>query len=132
MSSFKNLDEVRRLERLAVIDKLILRMAVWELQHQPDTPPAVIVNEALELARARRPDIVLLDIYMPGKNGVEVLKELAPEMPKTGFIMITGNEDEEVARRGPRTDGTGTTSGCAITASQAWPVSASMAAPTTI
>ena len=54
--------------------------------------------EALELARARRPDIVLLDIYMPGKNGVEVLKELAPEMPKTGFIMITGNEDEEVAR----------------------------------
>ncbi|MCR4374385.1 MAG: transcription antitermination factor NusB [Acidobacteria bacterium] len=40
-----------RLERLAVIDKLILRMAVWELQHQPDTPPAVIVNEALELAR---------------------------------------------------------------------------------
>jgi N utilization substance protein B len=40
-----------RLERLAVIDKLILRLAVWELQHQPETPPAVIVNEALELAR---------------------------------------------------------------------------------
>jgi N utilization substance protein B len=40
-----------RLERLAVIDKLILRMAVWELQHQPETPAAVIVNEALELAR---------------------------------------------------------------------------------
>jgi N utilization substance protein B len=40
-----------RLERLAVIDKQILRMAVWELQHQPETPPAVIVNEALELAR---------------------------------------------------------------------------------
>jgi N utilization substance protein B len=40
-----------RLERLAVIDKLILRLAVWELQHQPDTPPAVIVPEALELAR---------------------------------------------------------------------------------
>jgi N utilization substance protein B len=40
-----------RLERLAVIDKSIIRLAVWELQHQPDTPPAVIVNEALELAR---------------------------------------------------------------------------------
>ena len=40
-----------RLERLAVIDKSILRIAVWELQHQPETPPAVIVNEALELAR---------------------------------------------------------------------------------
>jgi N utilization substance protein B len=40
-----------RLERLALIDKSILRLAVWELQHQPETPPAVIVNEALELAR---------------------------------------------------------------------------------
>jgi N utilization substance protein B len=40
-----------RLERLAVIDKSILRLAVWELQHQPDTPSAVVLNEALELAR---------------------------------------------------------------------------------
>lgn len=54
--------------------------------------------EALELARAQSPDIVLLDINMPKKNGLEVLKELAPEMPKTGFMMITGNEDEAVAR----------------------------------
>jgi N utilization substance protein B len=40
-----------RLERLAIIDRLILRMAVWELRHPDDTPPAVIINEALELAR---------------------------------------------------------------------------------
>ena len=40
-----------RVERLAVIDRLILRMAVWELQHATDTPPAVVLNEALELAR---------------------------------------------------------------------------------
>ena len=41
-----------RLERLAVIDRLILRMATWELQRQPETPPAVVINEAIELARA--------------------------------------------------------------------------------
>jgi N utilization substance protein B len=40
-----------RLERLAVIDRLILRMAAWELRHAADTPPAVVLNEALELAR---------------------------------------------------------------------------------
>jgi len=40
-----------RVERLAVIDRLILRMAVWELQPATDTPPAVVLNEALELAR---------------------------------------------------------------------------------
>jgi N utilization substance protein B len=40
-----------RVERLAVIDRLILRMAVWELQHAADTPAPVVLNEALELAR---------------------------------------------------------------------------------
>jgi transcription antitermination protein NusB len=40
-----------RLERLSVIDRLILRMAIWELQHESDTPPAVVLNEAIELAR---------------------------------------------------------------------------------
>ncbi|OGS07284.1 MAG: hypothetical protein A2270_08645 [Elusimicrobia bacterium RIFOXYA12_FULL_51_18] len=55
-------------------------------------------TEALELARAKRPDIILLDINMPKKDGVEVLRELSQEMPETGFIMITGNEDDEVAR----------------------------------
>ena len=40
-----------RLERMAVIDRLVLRLAAWELRHQTDTPPAVVMNEALELAR---------------------------------------------------------------------------------
>lgn len=40
-----------RLERLAVIDRLILRMAIWELKHGTDTPVPVILNEAIELAR---------------------------------------------------------------------------------
>ena len=40
-----------RVTRLAVIDRLILRLAAWELRHEPDTPPAVVLNEAIELAR---------------------------------------------------------------------------------
>jgi N utilization substance protein B len=40
-----------RLGRLAIVDRLILRMAVWELQHEVETPPAVVLNEAIELAR---------------------------------------------------------------------------------
>ena len=40
-----------RLERLAIIDRLILRMGAWELQHESDTAPAVVIDEALELAR---------------------------------------------------------------------------------
>jgi N utilization substance protein B len=41
-----------RPERMAVLDRLILRMAVCELQRQAAEPPAVVINEALELARA--------------------------------------------------------------------------------
>jgi N utilization substance protein B len=40
-----------RLERMAVIDRLILRMAVYEFTYRPDTPRTVVINEAIELAR---------------------------------------------------------------------------------
>jgi N utilization substance protein B len=39
-----------RLERMPVIDRLIVRLGVYELRADPETPHAVIINEALELA----------------------------------------------------------------------------------
>jgi N utilization substance protein B len=40
-----------RIERMHVMDRLILRLAVYEFLFEPDTPGKVIINEALELAR---------------------------------------------------------------------------------
>ena len=40
-----------RLERLAAVDRNILRLALYELLHHPETPPAAVINEALEIAR---------------------------------------------------------------------------------
>ena len=40
-----------RPERMALIDRLILRLAICELLREAPTPPAVVINEALELAR---------------------------------------------------------------------------------
>ena len=40
-----------RLERMNVLDRLILRMAIYELLHERATPAKVVINEALELAR---------------------------------------------------------------------------------
>ena len=40
-----------RPERMAILDRLILRMAVCEMLRDKSTPPAVVINEALELAR---------------------------------------------------------------------------------
>jgi len=40
-----------KMERMPAIDRNILRMALYEILHHPETPGAVVINEALELAR---------------------------------------------------------------------------------
>lgn len=39
------------LERLANVDRNLLRMAVFELKYLPDVPPKVVMNEAIEIAK---------------------------------------------------------------------------------
>jgi N utilization substance protein B len=41
-----------RLERMTRVDRNILRLGAWELAHRPDVPAAVILDEAVELAKA--------------------------------------------------------------------------------
>jgi N utilization substance protein B len=41
-----------RLERMARVDRNVLRLGTWELAHRPDVPRAVILDEAVELAKA--------------------------------------------------------------------------------
>jgi N utilization substance protein B len=41
-----------RIERMAVIARHVQRLAVYDLLAEPATPPRVVINEALELARA--------------------------------------------------------------------------------
>ena len=40
-----------KLERMAVVDRNILRIATYELRHRPDIPPKVSLNEAIEIAK---------------------------------------------------------------------------------
>ncbi|HKF56058.1 MAG TPA: transcription antitermination factor NusB [Blastocatellia bacterium] len=40
-----------RISRMAVVDRNILRLAIYEFLYQPDTPKTVAINEALEIAR---------------------------------------------------------------------------------
>lgn len=40
-----------RLERMPVVDRTLLRMAIFELLHRPDVPTGVIISEAVELAK---------------------------------------------------------------------------------
>ncbi len=55
-------------------------------------------EEAIELAETEYPDVILLDVKMPGFDGIEVCKRLKAE-PKTQFvpvIMITGYIDNKM------------------------------------
>lgn len=49
---------------------------------------------ALEKAREFKPDVMLLDLALPGLNGFEVCKRLRPEMPDLWIIMVTVRGDE--------------------------------------
>lgn len=48
-------------------------------------------DEALELARSARPDLIVLDLMMPRRSGLEVLRELRadPELAATPVVMLT-------------------------------------------
>ena len=54
--------------------------------------------EALARLGQARPDIVLLDVRMPGMDGLEVLKRLRNVDPTLPVIMVTANEDVDLAR----------------------------------
>src|SRR5881296_3394010 len=40
-----------RLDRMAVVDRNILRLAIYEFLHEPDTPRIVIIDEAIDLGK---------------------------------------------------------------------------------
>jgi DNA-binding response OmpR family regulator len=59
---------------------------------------AVDGEQALESVQSKLPDLVLLDITLPGVSGLEVLRRLRLDHPRTPVVMITGLEDEALAR----------------------------------
>jgi len=54
--------------------------------------------EAIELAQRLKPDVILMDIKMPGMNGVEAAT-LINQLQPTPIIIFTGKGDEETVRR---------------------------------
>ena len=51
------------------------------------------VESALPQIVQRKPDVVLVDINLPGLSGIECVRQLKPLLPKTQFVMLTVYED---------------------------------------
>jgi len=52
-------------------------------------------KEGMKLARKHRPDIMLVDISMPGKNGIQMIRELKESLPDTRFIIISMHSEAD-------------------------------------
>lgn len=51
--------------------------------------------QALELARELRPDLILMDIAMPGCSGLEATRLIKTELPEVKIVMVTVSDDDE-------------------------------------
>ena len=56
-------------------------------------------DKVLELARKQRWNVVVLDITMPGKGGLEVLQELRRERPKLPVLVLSAHPEGQLALR---------------------------------
>lgn len=77
---------------MLVDDHALVRSAVRQAISAPDIEvvgEAGTAEEALLLAPELRPDLILLDINLPGTDGLRVLRELVPRLPDTRIVMLT-------------------------------------------
>lgn len=51
-------------------------------------------NEALSMIKKERPDLIVLDVMLPGKDGLEICQELRAQNIRTPIIMLTARDDE--------------------------------------
>lgn len=56
-------------------------------------------HKTLELARKHRWDLVILDIKMPGRDGLEVLQELRRERPRLPVLILSAHPEDQLALR---------------------------------
>ncbi len=85
-----------------VEDHPVIRSAYVRLiQRQPDLEvcgEAGSANQALELIPRTAPDLVLVDISLPGINGIELLNQLKVSHPDLPALVISGHEETLYAK----------------------------------
>jgi DNA-binding NarL/FixJ family response regulator len=89
----------RRIRVLFAEDQAIVRQAVSLLleYHEELEVVATAVNgrEAVELAERDEPDVVLMDLAMPGMNGIEAARLIRKRLPHTRVLLLTAHVDHD-------------------------------------
>ena len=76
-----------------MIRKILMEGGYTDVEEAPDG------ETALELFEPFDPDLVLLDITMPGKSGLEVLEELLARRPQTKVVMCSAVGQESTVQQ---------------------------------
>jgi DNA-binding NarL/FixJ family response regulator len=82
---------------MLVDDHALVRSAVRGALAAPDieiVAEAPSAEAALDLALRERPDIILLDVDMPGMSGLQLIRELRPRLPDTQIVMLSVSGDD--------------------------------------
>jgi two-component system NarL family response regulator len=53
-------------------------------------------GEAVDKALSHNPDVVLMDISMPGMSGIEAAREIKAKLPKTGVVIVSATDEDQV------------------------------------
>jgi DNA-binding NarL/FixJ family response regulator len=86
--------------RILIVDDhpVVREGLVATLEDEPDFRIAGAVGsaeDALNVAGAARPDVILLDLELPGLSGIEAIPQLAAALPGAGIIILTAYDTDE-------------------------------------
>lgn len=90
--------EEQPLRVMIVEDHALVRDAIRRTLTVPGievVAEASSAEEALTTVNQHRLDVILIDIELPGMNGVELVRELSPRLPATHLVMLTGSANRD-------------------------------------
>ena len=92
----------RPMRVLVADDHKLFRMGFVQLLAQEPTlnviGEAADGNQAVQLARQLKPDVLILDVSMPGLNGIQVAAQVSRELPLTRIVGLSMHEDSVMAK----------------------------------
>ena len=90
----------RVVQILLVDDNLILRQALRALlEREPDFTicgEADTASAALEQAAETQPDLVLIDVFLPDRSGIDLARMLRQRLPDVTLAMLSGHRDKHL------------------------------------
>jgi DNA-binding NtrC family response regulator len=81
---------------LIVDDEAVIREIYGDFLEQNgfEVTTALNVETALESIKAKKPDLILLDIVMPFRNGFDLYDQVIVDYPGIKFVFMTGYDDD--------------------------------------